>query len=203
MIGYAKFLKSKLTEPQLQEAADIIQTEGERCNQILQQMLRFARNDPQEKRPYSLTEVVQSCLLLLKSEAKTHQHSIHSEIQDGFVLIGSPQQIQQVLINLLMNAMQASPSGSTISLKAESDGSWLSITVVDQGGGIPKSIQHRIFDPFFTTKSGSEGTGLGLSVAREIIQEQGGELNFVTEDGRGTSFTIRLPLPKDTNRASS
>lgn len=203
MIGYAKVLKAKLSEPQLQEAADIIQHEGERCNQILQQMLRFARNDPDQSRPYSLGEVIQSCLLLLKSEAKTSQHQLINEMAGDHILIGSPQQIQQVIINLIMNAMQASPKGSVVRIGSKIEGGWLQISVEDQGGGIPKAIQNRIFDPFFTTKKETDGTGLGLSVAREIVHDQGGDLSFTTTEGKGTVFTIKLPLPKEEIRASS
>lgn len=195
MIGYARVLKDKLSEPQLQEAAEIIQNEGERCNQILQQMLRFARQEGSEKRPYSLQEVLQSTLLLLKSEAKTKQIQIKNEVTEDAILMGTPQHIQQVVMNLIVNAIHASPSGASIEVNADHDLEWLKLHITDHGSGIPKNIRGRIFDPFFTTKTGTEGTGLGLSVAKEMIQDQGGNLSFETEEGQGTRFTVRLPLP--------
>lgn len=192
MMGYAKVIKSKISDPHLIEAAEIIQSEGERCNQILQQMLRFARNDPTENKPYALKEVIQSAALLLKAEAKTQHIDLKVEADTDAVVVGSAQQIQQVLLNLLLNAIHASAAGNQVNLRVKNLKDEVAVEIEDYGSGIPKEIQSRIFEPFFTTKSKKEGTGLGLSVAQEIIHNQSGSLNFESEEGKGTTFEIRL-----------
>ena len=192
MMGYAKVIRSKMSDPQLAEAAEIIQNEGERCNQILQQMLRFARNDPTESKPYSIKEVIQSAVLLLKAEAKAHHIDLQVNANTDAIVVGSAQQIQQVILNLLINAFHASASGKQVNLNVKDFNNEVAIEIKDFGSGIPKEIQSRIFEPFFTTKSKKDGTGLGLSVAQEIIHNQKGSLNFESEEGKGTTFEIRL-----------
>ena len=96
----------------------------------------------------------------------------------------------------------ARSKGSTIELKAATKDDRVELQIQDHGAGIPKSLQARIFDPFFTTKAEGEGTGLGLSVAREIIQDEGGELYFTSEENKGTTFSIRLPIPSAMDRES-
>ncbi|MDB5037379.1 MAG: putative signal transduction histidine kinase [Bacteriovoracaceae bacterium] len=195
MMGYAKVLMNKSSDPEVKEAAEVIQKESERCNQILQQMLRFARNDPKESKPYSLKEVLLSVLLLLKAEARSRQIELKAESILDSIVLGSAQQVQQVLINLIMNAFHASKSGMQVTLRMREENSKVIVEVEDHGAGIPADIQPKIFDPFFTTKSKIEGTGLGLSVAQEIVMQEGGTLSFTSEDGKGSIFRISLPLP--------
>jgi len=194
MLGYAKILHARTSDRELKEAAEIILKETERCNQILQQMLRFARNDPQERRPYSLKEVVQSALLLINAEAKNRKIEMKVDALSDTVLVGSAQQVQQVLLNLLLNAIQASSEKSEVLVRCREDGKNVVLEIQDHGSGIPQEIQNRIFDPFFTTKGKREGTGLGLSVASEIVHDQGGKITFNSAEGRGTSFQVHLPL---------
>jgi signal transduction histidine kinase len=196
MMGYAKILMNKAEAPEIKEAAEIIFKECERCNQILQQMLRFARNDPAEKRPYSLKEVVHSVLLLLKAEARNRKIELEAEGLTDTIVVGSAQQIQQVLINLIMNALHASSAGSKVSIKMREEVKLVVLQVQDRGRGIPKEMQSKIFDPFFTTKA-KDGTGLGLSVAQEILEQQGGGISFESEEGKGSTFEISLTLPGD------
>jgi signal transduction histidine kinase len=108
-----------------------------------------------------------------------------------------PQQIEQVLINLVTNAVQAMPDGGTldVSLKEHEDN--LAITMRDSGVGIPEENVVRIFDPFFTTKPEGEGTGLGLSVSHGIVSRHRGRIDVESEVGIGTTFTVTLPLQAD------
>lgn len=194
MMGYAKVLKNKTVELELKEAAEIIFKESERCNQILMQMLRFARNDPDESKPYLLKDVVQSVVLLMKAEARAQKVELKAGELSDTVIIGSAQQIQQVLINLIANAIHASKPQGIVSIQVTENQDYAKVLVQDAGEGIPKEIQAKIFDPFFTTKS-QEGTGLGLSVSREIVTQQGGLLGFQSEEGKGTTFELSLRLP--------
>jgi signal transduction histidine kinase len=193
--GYARLLKSKIEQSDQREAIEVIEKESDRCQHILQQMLRFTRSDPAESKPYSLKEVVQSVHLLLKAEARGRQVELKLENLTDTIVIGSAQQMQQVLLNVMMNALQASPPGSAVKLRMLEQAPWVHVEVEDKGEGIPHDIQDRIFDPFFTTKTGHDGTGLGLSVAKEIVEKQGGSLGFQTSAGQGTVFRVRLPMP--------
>jgi two-component system NtrC family sensor kinase len=105
-----------------------------------------------------------------------------------------PQKLNQVFINLLINAIQAIEKKGKIKIKTwEKDGSiW--VTVSDTGCGIPRENQSKIFEPFFTTKEVGKGTGLGLSISYEIMQRHKGEISFESKEGKGTAFTIRMPV---------
>ncbi len=192
--GYSKILNQKVHEEELKEAADIIQKETQRCQDILQQILRFTRNDPLEKRPYALKEVLQSVFLLLKAEARQKQVTLKLEKLNDELVMGSAQQIQQVFLNLLMNAIQASKSGGEVIVRMRQEASQILVEIEDHGAGIPKAVQSKIFDPFFTTKTSGEGTGLGLSVSRDIVVSQNGVLSFESEEGKGTTFRVQFPL---------
>jgi signal transduction histidine kinase len=105
------------------------------------------------------------------------------------------ERMEQALTNLVLNAVEAMLTGGTLSLGLAASDRWLTITVSDTGPGIPPEIQRRIFEPFFTTKA--RGTGLGLAVARRVIEEHGGTITLVSETGKGATFTIKLPLPAE------
>ncbi|HEY8155774.1 MAG TPA: ATP-binding protein [Myxococcota bacterium] len=109
-----------------------------------------------------------------------------------------PQEIQQVFLNVVLNAGQAIAVAGTIKLVSRVEGAQVVVDVEDDGGGIPPEIKSRIFDPFFTTKPVGEGTGLGLSIAYGIVRKHGGEITVASEAGRGTRFSVRLPADADT-----
>ena len=110
-----------------------------------------------------------------------------------YIFIG-PQMIEQVLTNLILNAVQATEDRGVITIKTKCSGEMCEIEVADTGSGISQEIQPHIFDPFFTTKRTGEGTGLGLSVSLGIVERHGGQLLVESEEGAGTIFTIRLPF---------
>jgi PAS domain S-box-containing protein len=105
-----------------------------------------------------------------------------------------PQQIQQVLLNIVLNAAAAVDEGGSIRLSSRSEGPWVVVTIEDDGCGMRPEVLERIFDPFFTTKEVGEGTGLGLSISYQIVKEHGGEIGATSTPGRGSCFTIRLPV---------
>lgn len=202
MLGYAKLLSRQTLTPEAKEAAEVIAKEADRCSQILGQMLRFSRNDQAEKKPFALREVIESTVSLVQAEAKSSQISFKTSVSLDSVMIGHAQHIQQVLLNLLMNAVQASRAAKTkdgknrdIELRAFERAGFAVIEVEDHAMGISPQIREKIFDPFFTTKEKGEGTGLGLSVALELTHSHGGSLNFKTSEGEGTTFVMELPLP--------
>ncbi len=106
-----------------------------------------------------------------------------------------PAKLNQVVLNLLSNAIDASPEGATVTLRTRADAEGgVAIEVIDTGEGIDPSIRDKIFDPFFTTKPVGKGTGLGLSIAYGIVQLHGGHISFESQPGKGTRFTVHLPL---------
>jgi len=109
--------------------------------------------------------------------------------------------IEQVLINLIQNAIQAMPKGGSLRLKVTQKDDWVETSVQDTGTGIKKENLSRIFDPFFTTKPAGEGTGLGLSVSYGIVAQHGGEILVDSKVGKGTTFTIRLPRTRAQSEA--
>jgi signal transduction histidine kinase len=107
-------------------------------------------------------------------------------------LVVDPQQLKQALINLLLNAIQATPPGGTVQVTAAAEPEALRLAVIDSGSGVAPELMDRIFDPYFTTKP--HGTGLGLPIALRIIQAHGGTLDVSTVLGRGTTVEVRLPI---------
>lgn len=117
-------------------------------------------------------------------------------------ILGNANQIQQVLMNLFINAKNAMPEGGKLFLKAESTEQKIKIHVVDTGKGIPPENLDKIFEPFFTTNPSGKGTGLGLSISKKIIKEHGGEVQVKSQVGVGTTFTLCLPRAKQEARVS-
>ena len=110
------------------------------------------------------------------------------------------QQIQQVIMNLCTNALDAMPKGGTLLIRLKLEGDSAEIGITDTGMGIPLAARNHIFDPFFTTKDVGKGTGLGLSIVYEIVKKHGGAISFESEIDQGTTFRIRLPLQNKSAR---
>ena len=105
-----------------------------------------------------------------------------------------PQQINQVFMNLVINACQATPHDGTLHIRTRADGEHASVTITDTGSGIPAELQARIFEPGFTTKNGRVGMGMGLLISRQIVEAHGGTIAVQSEPGRGSEFTVRIPV---------
>lgn len=166
----------------------------EKIQKIVDDMLHFAKPKEAHFKLEEINEVVKKSLAILQTKFK--KSNIHTIFEDGQ---GLPKvwidvhQIQQVLINLILNSIQAMDRGGTLTIRTllEKDGG-VGVEIKDTGIGIPKSNLKRIFDPFFTTKS--EGTGLGLSISLKILENHGATIDVTSEEGKGSTFTIRLPV---------
>jgi signal transduction histidine kinase len=164
-----------------------------RLDYIITQFLQAIRPTPPQLQMASLNEVIQETVVLLQPELDNRGLDVKCRLAHS--LPGAPidpAQIQQVLVNLIKNAMQAMTKGGTLSLQTGegSDGVWVSIA--DTGGGIPQEQINRIFEPFYTTKK--KGTGLGLMIVQRIVRAHGGRIELESQVGRGTTFRIWLPL---------
>jgi len=141
----------------------------------------------------SLEELIDKTLRLLNNEFKAHRIKVSKEIKWAFPrYILDKSGLQQVLVNLIMNSIQAMPEGGKLRLILDRVSNEARIDIGDTGPGIPAENLSRIFDPFFTTKK--DGTGLGLSVSYNILQKQGGRIEVQSTEGQGTTFSLYLPF---------
>jgi two-component system, NtrC family, sensor histidine kinase HydH len=188
--------RESLSEEQRHEFLDIIQTETRRLNRLLTSFLEFARPRSPALRQVEIAEVLNSVILLFRHGTDTNHLELRKKIEPGLTMLEcDPEQLEQVLLNLVMNANQAMPHGGTVLLEAQRDGANVSIDVHDEGSGIEEDNLDRIFDPFFTTKE--NGTGLGLSVAHQIASQHRGMLTIPRNSPKGVTVRISLPLQPD------
>lgn len=163
----------------------------DRLDAILTRLLAFGRAAPADRRPQSVLPVVEEAVRMAAEAARTRGVAVRLEAeQDDLKAELDAAQIQQVLLNLLLNAVEASPPGEVVEVRCRQESAAVVIEVADRGPGIPEAARPYVFDAFFTTKP--DGTGLGLAVSREIASQHGGSLDFVTGP-EGTTFRLRLP----------
>jgi two-component system, NtrC family, sensor kinase len=200
----AGWMKDLLDEEDLQRSPHLQEFEGslqkieehvERARKITHNMLGFARRMEPRLDDVDVNQVVDQTLEFMACHARTNNIEIRKQYHPDLPIIASDQsQLQQVVLNLINNAIDAVGAEGCIEVSTEMADSLILIHVKDDGPGIPKDKQRLIFDPFFTTKSRGHGTGLGLSISYSIIQKMGGTLNFQSEPGQGTTFSIHLPV---------
>ena len=187
---YGDILDANCTEM----LGDIL-SQAERAADIVKNLLDFSRQKKQELHDCQMGDIVKHSLGLVANQLKISKVRYHLAIADNLPLVSvDAPQIQQVMVNLFINAIQAMEQGGElyIGVALDQEPDQVMVTVRDTGAGIKKDILPYIFDPFFTTKS-TKGTGLGLSVSYGIIQQHHGEIAVESEEGQGTSFTIKIP----------
>jgi two-component system NtrC family sensor kinase len=207
----AEALESRVTEgiygggpdvEDLREYLQLIRGEAFRCKQITNGLLDFSRARAVEPAPVNASEVVESAARLLAHQKRGASIKIEVELSDSLPLVsGDMGQLQQAVIILAENAIDAMTQGGTLGLRtlreADDESETVVIEVSDTGQGIPVEIRERIFDPFFTTKEVGRGTGLGLAVCYGIVTEHGGRIGVESAVGRGSTFRIWLPATKN------
>jgi two-component system, NtrC family, sensor kinase len=202
IMGYAQLLLGHgLLPAQLAQARNVYQ-EAERARRIVKNLLYFARENQPERTRVELNEVVERALALRSYELRLENIAVICELATDLPpTMADPFQLQQVVLNLLVNAEQAlleARGKGQVQIRTSyvnaADGKRLRLEMSDDGPGIAPEIASRIFDPFFTTKPPGVGTGLGLSIVYGIVHQHGGEVNFHSERGEGTKFTIELPV---------
>lgn len=205
MIGNASLLLRRTApDDKAYRMLSDIKTCGHRCKKIITNLLTFARQDSYVLEPLRLNDVVASAIDLIGYQLSKSGIPVERRLDPGLpAILGNAQQIEQVLVNLLLNARDAvegrEPKAITVTTGfAELDGGHFgaAITVSDTGAGIPSRHRERIFDPFFTTKEATKGTGLGLSVSMGIAKAHGGTLTVESRPGAGSTFALVLPFPE-------
>lgn len=177
----------------LEQYLSVAKGEIDRLDYIVTQFLQAIRPVPPQLQLGSLNDVVHKTLTLVQPELDNRALTVKTKLARQLAASPiDPTQIQQVLVNLIKNAMQAMTKGGTLTLQTGegTDGVWVSVT--DTGGGIPQEQINRIFEPFYTTKK--KGTGLGLMIVQRIVRAHGGRIELESHVGRGTTFRIWLPL---------
>ena len=165
-----------------------------RASEIVNNLLNFSRTGAGELADVDLNRVVEETLSLVAHPLKTSQIRVVKQLTEDLPLVrGSANKLQQVFLNLFLNARDAMPTGGMLEVRTAAHNGTVEIEVVDTGNGIPREHIHKIFDPFFTTKATGRGTGLGLSVSYGIIKEHAGRIDVRSTPGRGTSFHVEFP----------
>jgi len=165
-----------------------------RASEIVNNLLNFSRTGPSALADVDVNRVVEETLSLVAHPLKTSQIQVVKQLGDGLPAVrGSANKLQQVFLNLFLNARDAMPTGGILEVRTAAHNGSVEIEVADTGNGIPRDHIHKIFDPFFTTKPGGRGTGLGLSVSYGIIKEHAGKIDVRSAPGRGTSFHVEFP----------
>lgn len=197
--GLAEELSEEFSvDPSMKDQLATIRESATKASTIVTDLLKFARQSTPKLERRDLRETVEASLRLTEYLARKGKVEVKVDMPSSPVLIWyDAQQIEQVLINLLGNAIQAMKNGGTVRINLSEAESSIALSVQDNGVGIPEKNLERIFDPFFTTKPEGEGTGLGLSVSFGIITRHRGQISVDSKPGLGTTFTILLPIDQE------
>jgi len=205
ILTYAKLLQKWLERDEIrngkrQEAKDCLQLiagESRRCGEIVRNLLTFSRTAPLNIESTEINAVVDRCLRLVRHQLEMNSIQLQLDLDPGLPKVQCDgAQIEQVLLALVMNAIDAMPRGGNLWLRTRLNESCrrIEIEVRDDGTGIPAEILPQIFEPFLTTKDTGRGVGLGLAVSRGIMERHGGRIEVQSEPGKGSTFTVTLPL---------
>ena len=178
---------------------NIAETETGRCSQIVSNLLSFSRRSPAAFAPVDVADLMRRCILLSQHKLELSQIRLESKIQPNLPAVeGDFSHLQQCVINLIFNAIDAMPQGGTLTLEAQADNRMqtVSIRVKDTGPGIPAEHLSSLFEPFFTTKNDGHGLGLGLSTVYGIVERHHGRVEARNPDEGGALFEITLPVPR-------
>lgn len=206
ILTWSERLSARPIEESTRRGIEVIHREAERAAKIVRQLLTFARKRQSTRTMVDLNQVVRETLALRAYEQRVTNITVIDALASGLPQIfADPHQLQQVLLNLVLNAEQAMLAAhgrGTLVVRTWFDAarSTVVLEINDDGPGVPSEVQGRIFDPFFTTKEVGKGTGLGLTVAYAIVQEHGGRIRVESVPGRGASFFVELPVKAGTFR---
>jgi two-component system NtrC family sensor kinase len=160
-------------------------------------MLSFSKPEEEARKRINLNELLEGILLMMERQMRESNIRVALDFDHQIPeVMASTNQMRQVMLNMFKNAKEAMPNGGTLTIRTARDDQKVSVHIQDTGVGIPEEIQNKIFEAFFTTKQKVKGVGLGLSVCYGIIRDHGGEIRVESEEGKGTTFIISLPIEK-------
>ncbi len=198
VLGFAELVK---TAPDLPGAAaddvDRIIKAALHAREIIRKLMIFTRQMPTTKVACDLNQIARESLYFLESRCRTQGIDLSRQLEEGLPLVmADPSQIQQALVNLVVNAIQATPSGGAIKVSTRSEADRVVLAVEDTGPGMTPDVQRKLFTPFFTTKDVGQGTGLGLAVVHGIVAAHGGTVDVRSGVGAGSTFEIAIPVER-------
>jgi two-component system NtrC family sensor kinase len=180
---------------ELRERLERIERSGLEIREAVRALVSFAREPAADRRLLSLQAVCADAVQLARRATLAKDVDIHERYPPAAVEVeASPNQVKQILLVLIVNGQQAQPQGGEIRLEVERSGVEALVRVHDRGPGLDEELSVRVFEPFFTTRRAEGASGLGLTVARSLARLQGGEIDLDTTPGRGSTFTLRLPV---------
>ena len=195
VLGFAQLAKKSLGQPERAEGdLEKIITAALYAREVIKKLMVFARQMPPRKARGDLNQVVEEGLYFLEARCARKGIEVVRELAPDLPEItADPSQLKQVLVNLVVNSVQAMPQGGTLTVRTQAGDASVSLIVEDTGTGIGEEVREKVFLPFFTTKDVDQGTGLGLAVVHGIVTAHGGSIDFDSRPGHGTRFEIRLP----------
>jgi len=196
ILGFAQLIKKDINNSeQIIKDVDKIESASLHAREVIKKLMLFARQSPQKKSLINIDNIVEEGLYFLESRCAKADIKLIKELNHDLPdFIGDKSQLYQILVNLVVNSIQAMPEGGTINIKTFRDDTNVILSVRDTGLGIEQDILNKIFIPFFTTKDIDEGTGLGLAVVHGIVTSHGGVIRVESKLGEGTEFNIHLPI---------
>ncbi|HWE37672.1 MAG TPA: ATP-binding protein [Isosphaeraceae bacterium] len=176
---------------------DRVRKEGHRLESLLEDFLRFVRVREPALAPADLNEVVDDMSIFCLDQANSAGVVIRTHLADDLPAVRlNVEMLKQALLNLILNALQFTAAGGELILATRREGDWAVVEITDTGAGIPDDVQPRVFDAFFSTRPG--GSGLGLATTRRVVEAHGGTITLQSTPGKGSRFTIRLPIGGET-----
>jgi two-component system NtrC family sensor kinase len=203
ILTYAKLCHKAIDESGLPEDArgpiaeqlTVIERESRRCGEIMRNLLTFARQAPRRREPNNLNELVGRAVKLMRHQFELQRVEVETELEAQPAEVDCDAgQIQQVVLVLMGNAAEAMPQGGRLRILTELVGNQVRLSVRDWGPGIRADVLPHIFEPFFTTKDEQQRTGLGLAVAKSILDQHGGTIEVHSKEGQGAEFVVTLAL---------
>jgi signal transduction histidine kinase len=174
------------------EKLEAVERNIDRASAIAQELLQFSRQRESEFAPLNINTVIKGALTLL--QYKLHAISVRQDLAPLPDIMGDQGTLEQVIINILSNSLEAMPEGGVVTLATVREGDFIRLRISDTGHGIASDDLSKVFDPFFTTKELGKGTGLGLSICHGIIKQHHGKVSISSEAGKGTTVTVKLPI---------
>jgi len=196
--SYVQILQKKLTDRHYSQILEKIEVQTDRVSRIVKNLLNFARNPSESAfHKVNVVENFQEIISLIDYKLKAMNIRLEMTAAPVKPIWAQGERLQQVFINIILNALDAMPGGGTLGIDVTADDKAVIVRISDTGTGIKAQHLPHIFDPFFTTKGIGKGTGLGLSISYAIIKEHGGQISVSSEAGRGSRFSIRIPADLD------
>lgn len=192
--GHAELLESAVSDERGRKRLQTIREQIDRISHIIQTLLNMARPSARENLPVEVVSLLRETLAFLAEKLRVHAVEVSLDLPERAMIRGSADKLQQLFINLVINAIDAMPDGGKLNLRARQAGAdRIEVRIRDSGHGMTAETQARIFEPFYSTKAPGRGSGLGLVVAQGIVSDHGGTISVSSTLGRGTEFTITFP----------